>query len=167
MKKFYLENSSTKEKYLNVLNPILSEILNYANSVIQLFQEYNNNFISENTFIQKMQKMKNLIDELYQKSQNIPLPPDDCKDYDVTVQGLICIVHNMSLFYENEGLKTWPQQNRDWLMADQIERFFQESQKLKFEQEKFILVKQITVYMETDMISYSSISLMIAHQFLK
>lgn len=123
MKNFYKENSATKEQFLNVLEPILTGTLEYANSVIELFQKYKKKFLSEDDFIREMQRMKSHIDDLYKKSGNIPFPPDDCKDFDNTFQGLIGTVHNMSLFYENDGLKRWPQHNRDWLMEDQINRY--------------------------------------------
>ncbi|MCD6463081.1 MAG: hypothetical protein J7L52_05255 [Thermotogae bacterium] len=135
-KNLFEEYSGTKEEVLEAINPILSEMLKFADQAIDCFKRYRQGEISENEFIQKMQKMKPKVGELYSQSGNIPSPPPDCGDYDQACQDIFAIIHNMFLYYSEEGLKRWPKQYRDKLMKDSIDQFYENLYRIEFEEKK-------------------------------
>ena len=83
-----------------------------------------------------MQEMEPRVTELYHRSGNIPMPPEDCKEYDRACQNLFATIHDMFLYYSKKGLEIWPKENRDWLMQDTIKRFYNDLERIRFEESK-------------------------------
>ena len=135
-KNFFENSSGTKEEVLEAIRPILNEMVILAIQGINYFEEYKRGNISEDEFIIKMQKMKPRVTELYLQSGNIPMPPEDCKDYNQTCQNIFATIDNMFLYYSKRGLETWPKRNRDCLMQDTIKRFFDDWKRIGFEESK-------------------------------
>jgi len=135
-KNFLESHFGTKEEVLEAINPILNEMAKLAKQGIGYFEEYRYGKLSEEEFIIKMHKMEEKIDELYNQSGNIPMPPEDCKDYDQACQNIFATIHNMSLYYSKSGLETWPKSTRDWLMQDTIKRFYEDLKRIEFEESK-------------------------------
>jgi len=135
-KNFFESLSGTKEEVLGAIRPILNEMVESAKLAIEHFEEYRRGNISEDELILRMQKMEPRVTELYLQSGNIPMPPEDCKDYDQACQNIFATVHNMFLYYSERGLEKWPKQNRDWLMQDTIKRFYDDMGRIRFEESK-------------------------------
>jgi len=135
-KSFLESHSGTKEQVLEAIHPILNEMVKLAKQTIEYFEEYRCGSISEEKLISKMQKMEPRVTELYVQSGNIPMPPEDCKDYDQACQNIFATIHNMFLYYSKRGLETWPKSNRDWLIQDTIKRFYDEWKRIEFEKSK-------------------------------
>jgi len=135
-KNFLESHSGTKEEVLETIRPILNEMMKLAKKAIEYFEEYRGGNISEEEFISKMHKMEPRVTELYLKSGNIPIPPEDCKDYDQACQNIFATIHNMFLYYSKRGLETWPKSNREWLMQDTIKIFYDDWKKIEFEESK-------------------------------
>jgi len=135
-KNFFESHSGTKEEVLEAIRPILNEMVKFAKQGIYYFEEYKCGDISEDEFILKMQKMEPRVTELYLRSGNIPMPPEDCKDYDQACQNIFATIHDMFLYYSKRGLETWPKRNRDWLMQDTTKRFYNVSESIRFEESK-------------------------------
>jgi len=135
--KNFLESSSgTKEEVLEAIYPILNEMVELAKQAINYFEEYKCGNISEDKFITKMREREPRINDLIIQSGNIPMPLEDCKDYDQICQHIFGSIYNMFLYYSKKGLETWPKHNRDWLMQDTIKRFYDDLEKIKFEESK-------------------------------
>ena len=135
-KNFLESHSGTKEEVLETIRPILNEMMKLAKQAIEYFEEYRGGNISEEKFISKMQKMEPRVTELYLKSGNIPMPPEDCKDYDQACQNIFATIHNMFLYYSKRRLETWPKSNREWLMQDTIKIFYDDWKNIEFEESK-------------------------------
>ena len=135
-KNFFESSSGTKEEILEAIHPILNEIVELAKQGINYFEEYKREDISEDKFILKMQKIEPRVTELYLQSGNIPMPPEDCKDYDQACQNIFATIDNMFLYFSKRGLGTWPKRNRDWLMQDTIKRFHDDLKRIEFEESK-------------------------------
>ena len=135
--KNFLESSyGTKEEVLEAIYPILDGMVELAKQAINYFEKYKSGDISEDNFIMKMQEREPRINDLIIQSGNIPMPPEDCKDYDQACQHIFGTIHNMFLYYSKNGLETWSQHNRDWLMQDTIKRFYDDLKKIEFEKGK-------------------------------
>lgn len=135
-KNFFESHSGTKKEVLEAIRPILNDMLELVKQAIEYFEEYRCGKISEEVFISKMQKMEPRVTELYFQSGNIPMSPEDCKDYDQACQNIIATIHDMFLYYSKRGLETWPKRNRDWLMQDTVKRFYDDMKRIGFEESK-------------------------------
>jgi len=135
-KKFLESCQGTKEEVLEAIRPILSEMLKLAEKAINYFEKYQSGSIPKEEFISAMQKMEPKVTELYFQSGNIPLSPEDCKEYDQACQNIFATIHEMFLYYSKRGLETWPKQNRDWLMQHTIKRFYDDWRRVKSEERK-------------------------------
>lgn len=135
-KQFFERFSGTKEEVLEAISPILEEMARLAKKGISCFNEYIAGRMSEDDFIQEMQQIEPRVVELHRQAGNVPIPPEDCKDYDQTCQSLFATIHNMFLYYSQRGLETWAKSNRDWLMQDTIRRFYDDWKRVEFEESK-------------------------------
>ena len=135
-KNFFESLSGTKEEILGAIRPILNEMVESAKLAIEHFEEYRRGNISEDELILRMQKMEHRVTELYLQSGNIPMPPEDCKDYDQACHNIFATIHDMFIYYSKRGLETWPKSNRDWLMQDTIKRFYDGWKGIEFEERK-------------------------------
>lgn len=135
-KNIFESRFGTKEEVLESIHTILNEMVELAKQAIDYFEEYRCRNSSEEEFISKMQKMEPKVIENLLQSGNIPMSPDDCKDYDQACQNIFGTIHNMFLYYSKGGLETWPKSNRDWLMEDTIKRFYNDWKRIEFEESK-------------------------------
>jgi hypothetical protein len=135
-KGFFESHSGTKEEVLEAIRPILNEMIELAREAINYFEKYRREEISEDEFILKMQEIAPRVTELYLQSGNIPMPPEDYKEYDQACQNIFATIHDMFLYYSKRGLETWSKQNRDWLMQETIKRFHDGMERIRFEETK-------------------------------
>lgn len=136
-KEFFSRHIGTKEDIIEKSEQLVNELSALAVHAIYLFNQYKNGELEEGAFIPKMQSLSTLIDEVHDKTMNIPSAPEECKDFDLVCQGLFGTIHDMSLYYSERGLKTWQEKNnRDWLMKDTIRRFLEDYKKYQFESNK-------------------------------
>jgi len=133
---FFESHFGTKEEVLEAIRPILHEMIKLAREAINYFEKYRREEISEDELILKMQEMEPIVTELYLQSGNIPMPPEDCKDYDQACQNIFATIHDMFLYFSKRGLERWPKQNRDWLMQDTIKRFYNDMEGIRFEESR-------------------------------
>jgi metal-responsive CopG/Arc/MetJ family transcriptional regulator len=87
-------------------------------------------------FILRMQEMEPRVQKLYLESGDILHPPPDCEDYDEACQNIFATIDDMFLHYSESGLQTWSRENRDRLMQDSIERFYDELKVIEIEERK-------------------------------
>ncbi|HEC76396.1 MAG TPA: hypothetical protein ENI33_03950 [Thermoplasmatales archaeon] len=135
-KDFFESHFGTKEEVLEAIRPILNEMIKLAREAINYFEKYRREEISEDELILKMQEMEPRVTELYLQSGNIPMPPEDCKDYDQACQNIFATIHDMFLYFSKRGSERWPKQNRDWLMQDTIKRFYNDMERIRFEESR-------------------------------
>ncbi len=130
------EYQGTKEDTLKAINSIKQEMLQKVNLGIKLFHGYEDNSISNKVFIRKMEKLEPIVQKLYMKANNIPLPPDDCKDYDQACQNLFAIIDNIFLAFSERGKKTWEKSTRDIMIKQNIKYYYENLETLRFEEKK-------------------------------
>jgi predicted HTH domain antitoxin len=136
MESFFETHSGTKNEVLTVLFKLLDEMDSSSKNVISLFNQYIEGDISEKDLIKEMQKLAPKIDQIYNESGNVPLPPPDCKDFYQACQNIFASFQNMALYYSEIGLKQWKRSNRDSLMKMTVKSFLDEYEIVKFERKK-------------------------------
>lgn len=135
-KDFFESHQGTKEEFLEAICPILNEVLKLAKQVIDHFEKYQRGDISKDKFILRMLKMEPRATELCRRSENIPIAPEDCADYDRACHSIFATVDNMFLYYSKRGLERWSESNRNWLMQEEIRRFDEDRKTIELEESK-------------------------------
>ena len=135
-REYYAKHFGKKENVLEKIDSILNHMKPIADNAIEKFFSYKKGQISEEELIEYMQKHQETIDDLYYEAGDIPHPPVDCQDYDDVSQNIFADIHNMFLYYSEDGIGNWDKQTRKHLMNDTIEKYKENLQRLKFEKEK-------------------------------
>ena len=129
-------HTGMKEDLLEAIRPVLEEMLDLGKQAIDCFERYTLGKISEDRLISKMQKMEPRATELYDQSGYIPIPPEECREYEQACQNILATIHDMFLYYSKRGIETWPKKSREWLMRDTIVRFYSDLKRIEFEEGK-------------------------------
>ncbi len=135
-KEFYESHQGTKEEVVNGIQSIRDGLRPLAEQAIQWFSQFEAGEMSEEQLTANIQATESTATEIYDRAGNLPMPPDDTADYDEACQGLFGTIHDLFLYYSVKGIKTWPQDNRRWLMANTIKRFYEDLRRVDFEEEK-------------------------------
>jgi hypothetical protein len=135
-KRFFERFFGTKGEVLEAISLVLERMRRMALAGISYFEGYAAGRISENDLIQEMQRMEQEVAELYLQAGDIPLPPEDCKDYDQACQNLFGTIHDMFLLYSQRGLEIWAKSRREWLMQDRMQGFYDDLKRVEFEESK-------------------------------
>lgn len=135
-KEFNQEHTATKGEILSILEPMIERSLDNFGKVTELHDIRNRNEITEQELISHMQRLCPEINSIYMQGGDLPLPPDDMKDYDQLAQSIFSLLDNICLYYSEKGLKTWPDENRRILVNMGIKDLHREIERLSFEKEK-------------------------------
>jgi hypothetical protein len=135
--KIFMESiTGTKESVLEVIEPILSDMINLATYCIENFNKYTAGYISEEAFLSIMNDTGPKIRDLYNSAGNVPLPPIDCKDYYQSCQNIFANIDNMALYFSPRGLETWDKPTRSNLMKMTINDFYKNITRIELEKAK-------------------------------
>lgn len=135
-KKFYKENQGTKEEVLESINKIIPKVIQYANISIDSFEKYKNDLISEEDLIKTIQGRQQEVNDLYIKFTDLPIPPEDLKNYMNICSNTISTIDNMFLYYSERGINTWDSKSRKWQMEKSINEFKENLPILEYEKKK-------------------------------
>jgi hypothetical protein len=135
-KNVFEQHFGNKNEVIEANQNLLNIMIPLTNQTIELFKKYKEGNLSENELITLIQKMEPNINDAYNKANNIPFPPQDCRDYDQVCQELFLTLHNIFLIYSTKGLEIWSKSNREKLMRLNIKLFKENLEKLKIEERK-------------------------------
>jgi hypothetical protein len=136
LKQFYSGLSASKGELLGRLRPILRQMLAWGDEISERFHQYRSGILSDAAFTAELERLWPKITELYQKSGDLPMPPDDLKDYDQVCHSIFAYVDNMVLPFSDLGRGRWNKEQRDALMDLAIRNFKRDVARLQFEEEK-------------------------------
>ena len=135
-KDFIESYQGTKEEVLEGIQSLWTEMSRYANQAIAWFREFQAGRLSEQEMVSHIQSIEAAATDAYQMTGNLPIPPEDCAEFEQACQCLFGSIHDMFLYYTDNGLKTWPAENRKYLMASTIKRYEDDLRKVEFEEKK-------------------------------
>ncbi len=139
MKKFTKENSSSAKSVLVQIKYILSRMLSLAEQVINIYNEYINEVITEDDLYKHLESIIPEIDEFYEKSGNIEFAPKEIKDFDQECQGLFATIHNLTLYYNKHYDFKRSVENRKACMDMTIKNYYRDLDKVRVLEEKLPL----------------------------
>ena len=136
MKEFNQEHTGSKGEILSLIEPMLQQAIDIFNKIVKHHECHDSGGISEDNLIGTMQELCPQLESIYMKAGDIPLPPDDLKDYDEVAQSIFALIDNICIYYSQDGLKSWPAKNRKILVKMAIEDINKDLKRLEYEKEK-------------------------------
>ncbi|OPY17702.1 MAG: TIR domain protein [Methanomethylovorans sp. PtaU1.Bin073] len=135
-REIYKSHSGTKRELLEFADPLLKQVVPIAKTAIEKFNQFQNGNISDDEFLEYMQKNRQIVRELYSKSGERMFATYECEDFVQKFDNLFAIVDNMFLYYSKEHMNTWPTESKRVMMKGEIDRFYKELEKLHYERDK-------------------------------
>lgn len=131
-KEVFADSIGTKEEVLTTIQSDLKQMSAFVEKMINTFEVYQQGSLSEKQFLSSMQRLKPTVTECFLQSGDTLSPPLDCADYYDACLALFSTIHDMFLFCSDDRST----QNRDWLIADTIQRFHEDLTTVEFEERK-------------------------------
>ncbi|OUM85450.1 hypothetical protein [Parageobacillus thermoglucosidasius] len=122
----------SKEEVIEANEILLSEMLPYAHRAIKQFNRFESGELSENEFVQYILSLKPIVNHLYLKAGDMPIPPMECKDFSEECQNIYATIDNM-YSYVSHGFD----KSKAWLFSKSIRDLEVQLQRLEFEKQKF------------------------------
>ena len=136
MKDFVRSVSAPKGEVLTKLRPILRRMLELGDMAVGLFSRYAQGDLSDAAFTRRMEALQPAVAELYHQSGDLPMPPDDVKDYDEVCHSVFAFVDNLYLPFSELGRGKWNTAQRDGLLKVSIKGYLKDKDRLRYEEEK-------------------------------
>jgi hypothetical protein len=131
LKVFTENNCGTKEKLINENKLIITQLITLAEQVIGLYNEFLNESISEETLVNKMDKLIPLIEKLYSKETNLAIPPNELHDWSQCCLSIAGTIYDLTLFYNKKNFESRTYQNRIDCMNLKIRSYYEDLEDLK------------------------------------
>jgi hypothetical protein len=136
LKKLYEGYSAPKGELLKRLRPILKRMLILGDAIVERFALYQRGDVSEQEFARYVEDVEPEVTELYFASGDLPMTPDDLKDFDQTCHNIFATIHNLVLPFSDIGNDCWSTSQRDGLLDVQVRAYRREKERLRFEEDK-------------------------------
>ncbi len=133
LSEFYDKFSTTKDKFLSLCDSLINRNEIVVKPLINLFNTEHGDFKSVMKHVSEHEQAINVI---YEEVNNLPFAPPDCKELDKLTQSYFALSHNLFLYYSNEGVKTWSEDNRIYLMKQDIIKLNELLEKIRIERNK-------------------------------
>lgn len=125
------DDTISKDSLIQNTRECTANLISLAERYIKIFREYTNNTLTEKELIDCVAPLNSEISKWYFIQSEFPIPPKELHDWAHIHTKLACTIHNFSLFYDKENLKTWESENRRWLLQDSIRQYETELEELK------------------------------------
>lgn len=131
LRRFYQKHTTRKEDYLQELHELLNALQSLVQGTLQLTNSVEAEAVSEEKYSEGMRRLEPKITELYMKSSEMDLAPYECQHINSSFKSAISFAHNIVLPFSPGGSKTWNAKQRSYLVADAINNYQEEMQRLK------------------------------------
>ena len=105
-------NTLSKEEYFSETLPRIEELKTALNSIGNRLLALSNRKIGEATFLASTQTDRVRINEIYFEITGLPFAPFECRDMNSKLEIFVAYLHNIWLFYSDEGRTKWDEQSR-------------------------------------------------------
>lgn len=131
LKKFTLENIGNKEELILKMKNIMFKMVNLAEQIIHLYNEYKNDVITELDLVEYMEDIIPEIDKLYLESTDLEIAPIEIKEWSQACSELFCTIHNFIYYYNKNYLDLRTAENRKNCMEMTIKQYYKDLDKVK------------------------------------
>ena len=137
MKEFHFCHTVSKGDALKLLEPLIQEAIVYGHEAAEIIHRFDAGEISQPEIESELANRGLEVQQIYQKSGDLPFPPADLQDYDQACQGLFADIDNIYLPFTELGRKTRTTfEQRIQLSRAYIDAFRKDLERWKFEIEK-------------------------------
>lgn len=136
LSEFYDGFLTTKDKFLTQHDNLISRNKEVIEPLIDLFNKEIGMKGDFKSVIKYAADYKEAIDTIYGEANNMPFAPHDCKELDKLTQSFFAHSHNLFLYYSKKGLETWQEENRTFLMKQDIIQINDLNDKIRVERDK-------------------------------
>jgi hypothetical protein len=137
-KAFIDEYSEDREKIILKTREIRSHMIGLAEEIIYNYNEYKNKEISEQDFIEIMNTISAKVDKYHTLSRYLGIAQDELHDWVEAHISMFDLIHNFTLYYNENGIKNRTKKNRINCMDMTIKYYYSDLEKIrKIEQNIF------------------------------
>jgi hypothetical protein len=126
----------SKEEYFTEVLPYIRELkeslIFIENSLVDLSQAE----IDEAKFLLLTEKARKQIDIIYSAINDLPFAPFECRDMDTKLENFVALLHNVWLYYSDNGQSTWDEKTRLEQSLQQLSYAREALQHLEYELSK-------------------------------
>lgn len=130
------QNTLTKEEYLDAMQSHLNVMSPLLSKAEELTRGYEAKVLSNSDYLSQMIALQPQVNRCYISFTNVGLAPLECKDVSQRFRGAMAYADNVLLPFSENGLTTWNEQNRNYLVRQALEDYAKEMVRLEFELEK-------------------------------
>jgi len=105
-------NTLSKEEYFAAVLPRIEELKAALTSIDGHLMALSNSETDESSFLAATGGERSRINELYFELSDLPLAPFECREMDRKLESFVATLHNIWLFYSDDGLSKWDQRSR-------------------------------------------------------
>lgn len=131
LKNFIKENTCNKVEFIDMSKEVLRNMVNNAEEIISLYNEYRNGLITEDDLFNNAVTSINEIDVWYLKSTNMQIAPNEIKAWDYACEKLYGTIDDFTLLYSKRFKTNRTQKNRQACMEDFIKRYYKDLEEVK------------------------------------
>jgi len=124
MKDTHNANVTTEKHFYSEVIELASNIIVFAESIITIFNEYENNTKTEDELFYEVEPINVLINSLYLSSDALPFPPDNLIELGQIYQELFVSIDNLTCAYNNHSKTFRSSENRFRLMRIKIKDYY-------------------------------------------
>ena len=136
MRRFCSEHSADKAGALAQLEPLVARATTLGSQIVSWFDSVEEGILDEITLTSRVRAVSSKVDAIVEQAAHLGFPPQDVQDYQARAQSLFLHLSNMTLYYSERGVSTWPEKNRSGLMTSTAPDFLADLRRLEFEREK-------------------------------
>ncbi|EFO80306.1 hypothetical protein OSCT_1832 [Oscillochloris trichoides DG-6] len=130
-KRFYQENTATKENYLHQLRGLLTNLQTLIQEILRLTNSLEASIIAEEEYEDRMKQLEPQVTAVYLRSSEMELAPYECQQVNSSFKSAIAFAHNIVLPFSVRGQKTWNNKQRRHFVVDAIDNYQKEMRRLE------------------------------------
>lgn len=105
-------NTLSKEAYFSKVLPRIEKLKEALASIERYLHNLANQEIDEDAFLVATDNERALINEIYFEISDLPFAPFECRDMDSKLESFVAYLHNIWLFYSDNGRVKWDERSR-------------------------------------------------------
>ncbi|EES73132.1 hypothetical protein POTG_02232 [Paenibacillus sp. oral taxon 786 str. D14] len=125
------ENMGSRERVIYETREMLSSLITLAERIIYQFNEFKNAILTEQELFDELESLVSEVESYYIKSTDLPIPPDDIKDWREACSLLFGTIHDLSLYYNKKYLSQRTTANRKSCMEMTISRYYSDLENVR------------------------------------
>ena len=138
LKDFQNKNTEKENLLLKKQRTITYKLIDQAQNFISTYNEFLNKNITKQDLIKHINQIGLKINELYFKDGDLPLPPKKLNNWYIACKCLAATIDDFTLIFNSYDFEKSPLKDLEIKMNDVIDRYYQELEELKKEENKFL-----------------------------